>query len=155
MITEVDGEPIVRSGALSSRIGLSSPGESVRLKVWRDRTPREMVVKLGNAEDADKASAAAARGGADVQQGQLGLALRPLSKEERQQSRLESGLVVESAAGPAARAGIQQGDVVLAINGLPVTSLEQIKGVLAKKPKSIALLVDRQGDRIFVPVNLG
>jgi len=64
-------------------------------------------------------------------------------------------MVVENVAGPAERAGIQPGDVLLAINGKPVTSLEQVKGVLQGKPKSVALLVQRDGDKIFVPVNLG
>ena len=152
VITEVNGEPIVRSGALSSRIGLSSPGETVKLKVWRDRSPREMSVKLGRAED--DAKTASARGG-EAQPGQLGLTLRPLSREERTQARLDGGLVVEQASGPAARAGLAQGDVVIAVNGQPLSSVEQLKAVLDKKPKSVALLIDRQGDRIFVPVNLG
>jgi serine protease Do len=36
-----------------------------------------------------------------------------------------------------------------------VNSVADVKKVLASKPKSVALLVDRNGDRIFVPVNLG
>ena len=152
VVTEVNGEAIVRSGALSSRIALASPGESVRLKVWRDKAPREIDVKLGRAEDGAKASA---QGGNEVQPGQLGLALRPLTREERAQAHLEHGLVVESAAGPAARAGLSSGDVLLAINGVPVDSVEQVRSVMGKKPKSVALLVERQGERIFVPVNLG
>lgn len=55
----------------------------------------------------------------------------------------------------AARAGIQAGDVLLAINGRTVESIDQIKSVLARKPKSVALLVQRNGDKIFVPVKVG
>ena len=58
-------------------------------------------------------------------------------------------------AGPAARAGIEEGDVLLAINGKPVQSIEQVKAVMQGKPKSVALLVQRDGEKIFVPVNLG
>jgi serine protease Do len=58
-------------------------------------------------------------------------------------------------AGPAARAGLAPGDVLLAINGQPVSSVEQVKSVMAQKPQSVALLVERRGERIFVPVNLG
>ena len=36
-----------------------------------------------------------------------------------------------------------------------VTSVEQVKSVMSAKPKSVALLVERDGERIFVPVNLG
>ena len=151
VILEVNGQPVERSGSLSSRVGLSAPGDKVKLKVWRDRSAHEIEAKLGGVpnEDADVAANNAADGGA------LGLALRPLTKEERRANKLEQGLFVESAAGPAARAGINPGDVVLAINGKPVTSVEQVRSVIESKPKSVALLIERDGERIFVPVNLG
>ena len=152
VITAVNGEPVVRSGALSSLIGLSAPGEKVRLSVWRDHASRELEAKLGGAE-ADESVVADADGA--VAPGQLGLGLRALTREERKESGIDEGLVVENVAGPAAKAGIQPGDVVLAINGRAVSSLETVKGVLAGKPKSVALLVQREGDKIFVPVNLG
>ena len=152
VITEVNGEPVVRSGSLSSLIGLSSPGEKVKLKVWRDGAPRNVEASLGGA-DADKETVASAGEGAE--HGQLGLALRPLTREERQASGIENGMVVGEVAGPAARAGIEPGDVLLAINGKPVQSIEQVKSVMAGKPKSVALLVQRVGGKIFVPVKLG
>jgi serine protease Do len=151
VITEVNGEPIVRSGSLSSTIGMSAPGERVKLKVWRDRSSREIEAKLGGAEEADKQ--VADKAGAD-QGAQLGLALRPLTRDERKQVGSEGGLVVEDVSGPAARAGIEAGDLLVAINGKPVTSVEQVKSVMSGKPKSVALLVERDGERIFVPVNL-
>jgi serine protease Do len=152
VITEVNGQPINRSGELSTVIGMSAPGETVKLKVWRDKSWHEMQAKLGTAEEPGKQLANA--GGA-ASGGQLGLALRPLSPEERQEAKLEGGLVVENASGAAARAGVEPGDVLLAINGKPVTSVEQVKSVLQSKPKSVALLVQREGEKIFVPVNLG
>jgi serine protease Do len=152
VVTEVNGEAIVRSGSLSSRIGLATPGESVKLKVWRDKAPQETDVKLGSADDGVKT---AAGGGKEVEPGQLGLALRPLSPDERAQAQIEQGLLIQGVAGPAARAGLTPGDVLLAINGQAVSSVEQVKSVMAQKPKSVALLVERRGERIFVPVNLG
>jgi serine protease Do len=152
VITEVNGQPVVRSGELSSLIGLSAPGEKVRLKVWRDRSPRDIEAKLGGA-DAEATQVADAAGA--TQRGQLGLSMRPLTRDERRESKIEDGLVIENVAGPAEKAGIQPGDVLLAINGRPVQSIETVKLVLQGKPKSVALLVQRDGDKIFVPVNLG
>jgi len=63
--------------------------------------------------------------------------------------------VVERAGGAAARAGVEPGDVLLAVNGKPVQSVDEVQRVLQGKPKSVALLVQREGERIFVPVNLG
>ena len=152
VVTEVNGEPVVRSGALSSLIGLSAPGEKVKLTVWRDRAPREIDAKL-LAADAETTQVADAEGA--VAPGQLGLSLRALTRDERKQAGLDQGLVVQGVAGPAAKAGIEEGDLLLAINGKPVQSIDQVRGVLAGKPKSVALLVQRDGEKIFVPVNLG
>ncbi len=151
VITHVNGEALTSSGALSSVIGMSAPGKKVELTVWRERKAIELQATLGSA--ADKA-VQLADGGEAAPGGQLGLALRPLNGNERQQAKVETGLLVERVAGPAQRAGIERGDVLLAINGKPVESVEQIKKVLETKPKSVALLVNRGGNQIFVPVPL-
>jgi serine protease Do len=154
VVLEVNGEAIERSGNLSSLIGLSAPGEKVRLKVWRERAARDVEVKLGSA---DNKLALAEGEGANTPggSGALGLALRPLTRSERQQSQIDGGLVVEGASGPAARAGVAAGDVLLAINGQPVQSADQVREVMKGKPKHIALLVQRNGETIFVPLKLG
>ena len=74
-----------------------------------------MSVKLGALEDRRTASSDKVH----AEGGKLGLAVRPLSPDEQKQGNLKSGLVVERSSGPAADAGIQQGDVVLAANGAP------------------------------------
>jgi serine protease Do len=63
--------------------------------------------------------------------------------------------VVEDASGPAARAGIQAGDVVLSMNGKPVESVEQMRATLDQKPPRVALLIQRDSQRMFVPIDLG
>jgi serine protease Do len=152
VITEVNGEPVVRSGALSSMIGMASPGDKVKLKVWRDGGPIDLQATLGGAEDPKQQAAADDTGD---RAGQLGLALRPLTREERRQVESEGGLVIENVTGAAARAGIERGDVLIAINGKPVASIDQVRSLMAGKPKSVAILIERDGERIFVPVNLG
>jgi serine protease Do len=152
VITAVDGHPVVRSGELSSLIGMSAPGEKVKLEIWRDHASREVQAKLGGVNDE---GTQVADSGGNLRPGQLGLGMRPLTREERKEAKVDQGLVIENVAGPAEKAGIQPGDVLLAINGRPVQSVEQVKLVLQGKPKSVALLVQRDGDKIFVPVNLG
>ncbi|MDE1947348.1 MAG: Do family serine endopeptidase [Burkholderiales bacterium] len=152
VITEVNGQAVQRSGMLSNLIGMSAPGDHVKLKVWRDKSWRDVDVKLGNASS-DVASADQV--GDSAQGARLGLALRPLTADERKQAHLESGLLVEDVGGPAADAGVQPGDVLLAINGQPVRSVEQVQNVLKTKPKNVALLIERDGNKIFVPINLG
>ena len=53
--------------------------------------------------------------------------------------------------------GIDQrtGDVILALNNTAVKSPEQLRELVGKAGKSIALLVQRDDARIFIPVTMG
>lgn len=153
VVTELNGEPIRRAGDLSSRISLAAPGDNVRLKVWRDGAPRELAARLGRAEEGAAADAAPAA--APPSAGPLGMQLRAPTREERARSRGESGLVVERVSGPAARAGVRPGDRLLAVNGTPVDSVEEVRALIERKPRGVALLISRGGQHLFVPVPTG
>jgi serine protease Do len=56
--------------------------------------------------------------------------------------------------GPAARAGLEAADVLLSVNGVAVQSADQLRRLLDKKSRTVALLIWGNGDRIFVPVAL-
>ncbi|MDT4859141.1 peptidase Do [compost metagenome] len=140
------------SGDLPALIGQSTPGSTMALEVWRQGQRENLTARLGDASD-KKAQVAQADGG--VGQGKLGLALRPLQPQEQRQSGVSAGLVVEGVGGPAERAGVMPGDLLVAVNGTPVQNVEQVRAVVAKSPKSVALLIQRDGDTIFVPVRLG
>ena len=85
----------------------------------------------------------------------LGLTLRPLAPVERRQSGIPSGLVIEDASGAAMMAGIEPGDVLISVNGRQVSSVEQVRDMVSKASKSVALLIQRGGDKIFIPVRIG
>jgi serine protease Do len=152
VIRKVDGQPIIASGDLPALIGQRKPGSRVTLEVWRQGESHQLSARLGDASDKTRA---VAKNDAGAGNGKLGLALRPLQPQERRQANVDAGLLIEDAGGPAALAGVQPGDVLLAINGTPAKSVEQVREVAAKADKSVALLIQRDGDRIFVPVRLG
>ena len=152
VIQQVNGQRIVSSGDLPAVIGLATPGDTVTLGVWRQGASKELSAKLANADEktAKVASKTEAPG-----QGKLGLALRPLQPDEQQQAGVDSGLLVQQASGPAAMAGVQAGDVLLSVNGIPMKNIDQVRATVAKAQKSVALLILRGDSKIFVPVNLG
>ena len=152
VIRQVNGQPIVSSGDLPAVIGLAAPGDTIKLNVWRQGAAKEFSARLVNAND--KAAQVASKKDAPGQ-GKLGLALRPLQLDEQQEARIDSGLVVQQASGPAALAGVQAGDVLLSINGVAVKNIDQVRATAAKSQKSVALLILRGNSRIFVPVDLG
>jgi serine protease Do len=154
VILRIDGEPTVQAGALSARIAQAAPGDHIQLSLWRHQKAQDITVTLGRAGDTGAAQAVAGND-EGVSGARLGLALRPLSRDERAQAKIDHGLLVQGVQGAAARAGLTQGDVVMAINGQPVDQVDELRRVLSSKPRSVALLVWRGGERLFVPVPLG
>jgi serine protease Do len=151
VILKLNGQPLSDSNELPSLVAGMAPGTTVNLEIWRNHASRNVSVKLGALEDKRTAS----NHNAQADGGKLGLAVRPLSPEERSQSNVKNGLLVERASGPAADAGIQPGDVVLSANGTPVTSADELKSLVEKSKGHIALLIQRGDAQIFVPVRVG
>ena len=153
VVQRLGDKPVLDSGDLPALIGQALPGERTQLGIWRQGKPLAIDVLLG---DANNKMAAVAQTEAVADKGRLGLALRPLSPDEQRSAGTTGGLVVERVQqGPAALAGLQRGDVLLAINGAPVKNMAQVQAAVAHAKKSIALLIQRDGDQIFVPVRLG
>ncbi|MBE0621767.1 MAG: PDZ domain-containing protein, partial [Burkholderiales bacterium] len=150
VILKFNGHAISRSSELPTQVADVKPGTTAKLEITRNGATREIEVKVGELKGAEVASADSS----GQEHGRLGLAVRPLNPEERQQAG-GNGLVVEQASGPAARAGIQPGDVVLAVNGTPIQSVAQLRALVAKSGKTMALLIQRDDGKIFVPVDLG
>ena len=151
VILELNGSPILDAGQLSQRVGVATPGDKVTLEIWRDGKTMSLTATIGSA--AKMASAGDASG--DSAPAKLGLSLRPLNPQEREQAGIPGGLVVEDARGRAAEAGIQPGDVVLSVDGTPVQSVTQLRKMVQEHDKQIALLIQRGDARLFVPVTLG
>jgi serine protease Do len=151
IILAVDGRDIENSIDLPRIIGESRPGTAVTIKVWRQGETRELRASLGEAP-AEKVARVDSE--SKAKPGKLGLALRPLTEEERKQIEAEGGLLVEQSEGPAARAGVQAGDVILALNNQPVKSVDQLRRLVERSRGSIALLIQREGNKIYVPIRL-
>jgi len=81
--------------------------------------------------------------------------VRPLTPEEKKQVETDGNLVVEEVSGPAAVAGLQPGDIILGVNGKPVTSVQQLRGAVKSQQSTVALLVERGNAQIFIPIRVG
>ncbi|MGZ3185150.1 MAG: DegQ family serine endoprotease [Telluria sp.] len=154
VIRKVNGQTVVQSGDLPAALSVAKPGDKVNLDVWREGKLITISAKLGSASDKVAAADAQDSGGADSST-KLGLALRPLEPMEKRQSGIASGLVIEDVGGAAAEANVQPGDVLLSVNGKAVTSVEQVRDIVRKSSKSVALLIQRGDDKIFIPVRIG
>jgi len=154
VIRNLNGQKIVSSGDLPAMVSLAAPGEKVTIDVWRQGKLVQLNAVLGNAND-KVAAADTERTDQASAKLRLGLSLRPLDSLEKRQSGLPNGLLIEDAGGAAANAGVMPGDVLLSVNGRPVNTIDQVREVVGKAGKSVALLVQRGEDKIFIPVRLG
>ncbi len=152
IILAYNGNPIERSSDLPLLVANTPPGHKVAIDVWRDHGEQKLTVATAEAKDQNVASndqTGAARGG------KLGVAVRPLTAQEKQENGGKGGLLVEQVSGAAERAGVQPGDVVLALNGKPVHSVQQLKDLVGRSGKHAALLIQRNDRQLFVPIELG
>ena len=150
VILRYNGTDIKSSSRLPLLVADTAPGTTVKLEVMRNGETRHIDVTVGAAKGTKVASADVA--GHD--HGRLGVVVRPLNPDEQKQAGV-GGVIVEDASGPAASAGIQTGDMILSLNGTPVSTPAQLKQLTAKAGKHVALLVQRDNARIFVPLDLG
>ncbi len=150
VILSVDGKAIDQSIDLPRVVGETKPGTTLVLKVWRKRAAETVRVTVGEMPG-DKVAAAAE----EVKPAKLGVVVRPLSPEERKSRGLDAGLVVEQVDGPAARAGIRPGDVIVAFGNEKVATAEQLRALADKAQGSVAVLVKRDEATLYVPVKIG
>ena len=154
VILSVNGRSIEHSNQLPTIIAAFKPGTTVSLEIWRDRAARKVPVQIAELKEGRVKTSATAPGERSGSE-RLGLSLRPLSAQEKRAAGLESGLLVEDVDGPALRAGVQQGDVIVGVNNQPVNSIDQLERVVGKTAQSVALLISRDGATLFVPLKLG
>jgi serine protease Do len=151
IILSVDGKGLDQSLELPRIIGETKPGTTLGVKIWRQGATRDLRVTVGEMP-AEKVAAASAE---EMKPGKLGVVVRPLSAEERKSRGIDGGVVVEQVDGPAAKAGIQPGDVILAFGDHKVGTVEELKKLADKSKGSVAVLVKRDEATIYVPVKIG
>ncbi len=166
-IVALNGKPVEASGELTRAVALVQPGQKVTLTVLRGGQKKDFSFavgtrpgeeKLARGEDSGEDQGQQAEGG---KQAKLGVSLAPLTPELSRRLGIQGdqGVVITDVVedGPAARANIRPGDVILEVNRQPVTTPDQVKSIVGKmKDGQMALLRVRRGDAaIFLAVPVG
>jgi serine protease Do len=154
VILRFDGRAVENSGDLPRLVGSVKPGSKVPVQVWRKGALKELTVAVGTMPEQDIGGPAAVKSGKAVSRG--GLALSELSAEQKRALKLNNGLLVEDAAGDAVRAGIREGDVILAVNNTTVRTVDEFRRLIQAVPtgKSAAILVRRDDHTLYVPLKI-
>ena len=146
IIIKFDGKAIDKASDLPRLVGNTKPGSRVGLTVFRRGASKDLNITVAEvqpekavaqkANEERKSSAAAAP---------LGLVVGELSDAQKRELRVRGGVRIESATEPAARAGLREGDVVLAIANTEVLGVRDFEAAMARvdKTRPVSLLIRR------------
>ena len=148
VVTKIDGKTIENTPELRRAIAAVKPGGKVAMQIFRRGAYKDLTLTvaempsdaqaLATEDDDSKPESATALAS-------LGLEVSELSDVQKKELKVAGGLRVQSVDGPAARVGLREGDLILAINNQEVANIKQAQALLAKvdKNKPVNLLVRR------------
>ena len=148
IITRFEGKPIEKSADLPRMVGSVKPGSKASLTVWRRGSSKELQVVVGEVEPdktVQKAAAPTEKPPASNAAQFLGFSVSELTDAQRQELKLRGGVRVEAVAEPATRAGLREGDIVMAVANTEIKNVKEFEAVLARldKTKPVAILLRR------------
>ena len=150
IITKVDGKTVERFGDLPRMVGSAKPGAKVTLQLFRRGAYRDVAVNVVEFEPERSASAVTREPvKPPAAQGALGVAVADLTEAQRRDLKVKNGVRIETAEGPAARAGLREGDLLMSIDNTELTSAKQFDAIVGKldKARPVTVLV-RRGDTV-------
>lgn len=160
VITEYRGRSVESSSTLPPMVGQTEIGSSAEIKVMREGkqvrlkvTISELPEEEGEAESGAPQSAPKSSGSIE----RIKLVAGNLTPEQRAELDGKSGVLVESVeSGPAARAGIRKGDIILRFDNVEIKDAAHFKQLVKDAPadKSVPVLVQRRGSPIFLALKL-
>lgn len=159
VITHFDGQRLSRSSALPPLVGRVPANQDAQVQVTRNGRTLELSVNIGELPSEEELLASTRPASAPVAANRLQLEVRPLDNDTRAEIGVDRGgvLVVDvKAGGPAEKAGVQAGDVLLMVDNKTVDSPQEFGQVIEDlgDRKSVAVLVQRPEGPVFLALAL-
>ncbi len=155
IVISFNGEPVIRSSNLPPLVGISPVGGKVRVEILRKGKTKVLRVKLGELPDEE---VLASNDPQTANETRLDITVMDLTAEQRKKLEIKDGgvIVQKVQAGPARKAGVRRGDVVLMINNIQVKDAKHFAELSEKLPtgKSVPLLVQRRGGPVFLALKI-
>ena len=147
IIIRFDGRAVEKPADLPRAVGNTKPGSSVSMTVFRRGANKDLTVTVGEIEPEKVASAVPEKKAPEANIQHLGLTVSDLSDLQKKEARVRSGVRVVAAVGASARAGIREGDLILALANAEVTSVKIFQSLMNRvdKTKPVSVLI-RRGD---------
>ena len=148
IIVKFEGVVVQKSGDLPRMVGAVKPGTRSSLTVYRRGGYKDLMVTIAEIEadkPAKKAPAKENKPKAASAGQAVGLAVSELTEDQKAALKIKGGVKVDSATEAAARAGIREGDVIVAIANAEIRNLQDFEAAVSKqdKSKSFSMLLRR------------
>lgn len=154
IILKFNGVAIERSSDLPRLVGNIKPGARSTVTVWRKGASRDLTLIVTELEPEKSVRRDDKKPAPDAVANAMGLVVADMGEAQRKELRVEGGVVVETAEGAAARAGLRTGDFVLRLNNTDIKDAKQFNQLVAKlAPKKVVVVLVRRGDSSqFIPI---
>ncbi|ACB32877.1 protease Do [Leptothrix cholodnii SP-6] len=152
IVTRFDGKPVEKWNDLPRLVGKTAPGTKTTIQVFRRGSMRDLSVTVAELEAEAAARPAStepapAKPAAPATVSLLGLTVSDLSAKQREELKVKGGVRVDAVDGAGGRAGLREGDIILAVANTEITNLRQFEAVVGKLDKSKPVnLLFRRGE---------
>lgn len=139
IITRFDGKLIDKSSDLPRLVGAVKPGTRSTLTVFRRGASKDLPVVIAELEPervAKRPTEREEKPKALASAQLLGLTVSDLTDAQKSQAKVKAGVKVDAAADGAAKAGLRDGDVIVAIANTEIGSVKEFEAAVAKIDKS-------------------
>lgn len=150
IIIKFDGKPIEKASDLPRMVGNVKPGTKAVVTVFRRGATKDLSITIAEVEaekPARKAFGPEAKPPLAGPAQALGLVISEVTDAQKKDLKIKGGVKVDAVEGAAARAGLREGDVIVAVGNFEITSVKGFEAALAKNDKSKAVtMLFRRGD---------
>jgi serine protease Do len=145
IITKFAGQPIEHAQDLPRLVAATKPGTKSSIQVFRRGAYKDLTVTVAELDTQKAKAEAASTAESKLASSALGLGVTDLTAEQKRELKQNGGVLVEKVDGPAARAGLRPGDIVLSVANVQISGVKEFEAVLAKLDKSrpVSVLVRR------------
>tara|TARA_R110001599_G_scaffold1236_1_gene6048 strand:- start:1979 stop:3400 length:1422 start_codon:yes stop_codon:yes gene_type:complete len=154
IIIEFEGEEINLSSELPQLVGRSKVGETVKLKVVRNKETKTIKLKIGELTN-EQVSSEKIVPSEQAKVNRLGVKVAALETKSLNDLNIKFGVkVVQVSEGPASKSGIRQGDVITSLNNQTFSSVDEFEKLVEGLPKKRAVpaLIIRRGNPSFIVI---
>jgi serine protease Do len=139
IIVKFEGKAVEKSSDLPRMVGSTKPGTRSALTVFRRGSYKDLTVTIAEIEadkPARKANEPEEKPKTSSAGQALGMSVSDLSETQKKELKLKGGVRVDAVADAAARAGMREGDVLVALANSEINTVKEFEAAVAKLDKS-------------------